>query len=133
MDQSRIMRSESDKMIAGVCGGLGAYLNIDPMVIRFAFIALTIAGGMGIAIYIVLAAITPSSADVTFEKSPDLDNLWDDEAHVQRQKNNTMLFAGGLIVIGVWLLFANLGIAKFVMPLVLIAAGAYLVQRERTK
>lgn len=38
MQQTRLMRSETDKMIAGVCGGLAEYLNIDPVLVRLAFV-----------------------------------------------------------------------------------------------
>ena len=40
-------------MIAGVCGGLGRYLGVDPVLLRVAFVVLTIAGGSGILIYAV--------------------------------------------------------------------------------
>ena len=43
MSTSRLFRSESDKVIAGVCGGLGAYLDIDPVLVRIGFVALVVA------------------------------------------------------------------------------------------
>ena len=51
MQQARLMRSETDKMIAGVCGGLADYLNIDPVLVRLAFVVLFLASGIGLAIY----------------------------------------------------------------------------------
>ena len=52
--QPKLYRSVDDRWIAGVCGGLGRHFNIDPILIRIAFI-LGIMGGMGLVIYIILA------------------------------------------------------------------------------
>ena len=48
----RLERSRHDRKIAGVCGGLGDYFDIDPVIFRIAFVVLTIAGGSGILLYI---------------------------------------------------------------------------------
>jgi phage shock protein PspC (stress-responsive transcriptional regulator)/predicted membrane protein len=52
-------RSRSDRMIAGVCGGVGRALNIDPVLIRVVMAVLTIAGGAGIPIYIAAWLLMP--------------------------------------------------------------------------
>jgi phage shock protein PspC (stress-responsive transcriptional regulator) len=52
--QPKLYRSVDDRWVAGVCGGLGKHFNIDPILIRIAFI-LGIMGGMGLVVYIVLA------------------------------------------------------------------------------
>lgn len=62
MDQ-KIYRSSSDYIIAGVCGGLGRYFDIDPTLVRLIFILLAIAGGSGLIIYIILAIIIPKEAE----------------------------------------------------------------------
>jgi phage shock protein PspC (stress-responsive transcriptional regulator) len=46
-----LTRSVSDRMIAGVAGGIARYLGVDPTIIRIAFAVLTIVGGAGIPIY----------------------------------------------------------------------------------
>lgn len=51
--------SRADRKIAGVCGGLGEWLDIDPVFLRVAFILLALAGGLGIAVYIVLWLFLP--------------------------------------------------------------------------
>ena len=51
--------SRSDRKIAGVCGGLGEWLDIDPVFLRVAFILLALVGGLGIAVYIVLWLFLP--------------------------------------------------------------------------
>ena len=46
--------------MAGVCGGVGEYFDIDPVIVRIAWIILTVAGGSGILLYILAWLIVPS-------------------------------------------------------------------------
>lgn len=55
----RLYRSIRNKKIAGVCGGLGDYFDIDPTIIRLAWLALILAGGGGIVAYIIAWIIVP--------------------------------------------------------------------------
>jgi phage shock protein C len=57
--QKRLFRSTQDRMFAGVCGGIAEYLEVDPTLVRLVFAALTLLGGPGIIIYIVLMLIVP--------------------------------------------------------------------------
>ena len=60
MATKKLYRSRSDKMIAGVCGGLGYYLGIDPTLIRLAFVLLVLFGvGSGFLAYIIMMLIVP--------------------------------------------------------------------------
>jgi phage shock protein PspC (stress-responsive transcriptional regulator) len=66
----RLFRSENDKMIAGVCGGLAAYLRIDPSVVRIIY-AILILGSFGTAIllyFILWIALPPKSMVTTVKK-----------------------------------------------------------------
>jgi len=56
----RLTRSTSDKMIGGVCGGLGRYLGIDPTFVRLFFVLLAFADGGGGIIYLILWLVLPS-------------------------------------------------------------------------
>jgi phage shock protein C len=58
MDGRKLTRSETDKRIAGVCGGLAEYFGIDPILIRIAFVVLAVMGP-GILLYIVLWIVMP--------------------------------------------------------------------------
>lgn len=49
--ERRLWRSRKDRVIAGVCGGLGEYLKVDPVLVRIAAIVLVFAGGAGIVLY----------------------------------------------------------------------------------
>jgi phage shock protein PspC (stress-responsive transcriptional regulator) len=55
----RLERSRSDRMLAGVAGGLAAYFELHPAVFRVSFVVLTLMGGAGIAIYLVAALVMP--------------------------------------------------------------------------
>lgn len=55
----RLYRSRKDRMIGGVCGGLGAYLDIDPTMIRLLFVLLAFAGGPGLLAYLVMLILVP--------------------------------------------------------------------------
>ncbi|MBD5444208.1 MAG: PspC domain-containing protein [Lachnospiraceae bacterium] len=58
-DYKRLKRSRSNRMICGVCGGLGEYLNVDPTVIRILWVFCAFALGSGILAYIIAAIIMP--------------------------------------------------------------------------
>lgn len=55
-----LYRVEQGKMIAGVCGGLGVYFNLDPTLIRLGWVIFCLLGGSGILAYIIAALIIPS-------------------------------------------------------------------------
>jgi phage shock protein C len=64
----RLTRSSRDKMIAGVCGGLGQYLGIDPTLIRVAVAVATVFSAVfpGIILYVILVFVIPSDDAVTY-------------------------------------------------------------------
>src|SRR6478672_5535778 len=68
---SRLYRSRSQKMIAGVCGGLGEYFDVDPVLIRLLFVVTAFISGIGILAYIVLWILVPLEGDT----SPRIDAL----------------------------------------------------------
>ena len=55
----RLERSGSDRMLAGVAGGLGAYFELHPAVFRVSFVVLTLMGGAGLLIYVAAALVMP--------------------------------------------------------------------------
>ena len=56
----RLTRSSSDRVLGGVCGGIGDYLGVDPNLIRVAWIAFSLFGGAGILTYLAALVIVPS-------------------------------------------------------------------------
>ena len=60
----KLHRSTTNKMIAGVCGGLGEYFNIDPTIVRVGFVVLALPGGFpGVIPYLILAVIIPKNPE----------------------------------------------------------------------
>jgi phage shock protein C len=55
----RLYRSRTDRRLFGVCGGIGSYFNIDPVIVRILWIFLTLAGGGGVIAYIIACLIVP--------------------------------------------------------------------------
>ncbi len=64
MDQKKLYKVEEGKKIAGVCGGLARYFNIDVTLIRLAWALFCLAGGSGLLIYFVAAIVMPNEEDV---------------------------------------------------------------------
>src|SRR4051794_30341056 len=58
-DVARLRRSSSDRKVAGVCGGLGRHLDIDPLILRVAFVVLAVFGGAGFLVYAALWLVVP--------------------------------------------------------------------------
>jgi phage shock protein C len=123
----RVLRRVKDgRVIAGVCGGLGRYLGIDPVLLRIAFVVLAIAGGGGLLLYIVSWILIPE------EKGGE---------HLGTMKpssfDTTRLIVGGTLIALGMIVLLNLSIpriGKYVWPLSLIAIGvAVLVQASASR
>ncbi|MCI5754553.1 MAG: PspC domain-containing protein [Clostridiales bacterium] len=59
MEKKRLYRIENGKMLAGVCGGIAEYFNVDPTLIRLLWVLLSLFVGCGIIAYILCAIIIP--------------------------------------------------------------------------
>ena len=57
--KKRLYKSDKDKKVCGVCGGIANYFDVDPTVIRLAWVIFTFAGGSGLIAYIIAAIIMP--------------------------------------------------------------------------
>ncbi|MBR4288868.1 MAG: PspC domain-containing protein [Clostridia bacterium] len=62
--EKRLYKSNTDKKIDGVCAGIAEYLNLDPTVIRLAWILFSLLGGSGILAYIIAAVVIPRNPNV---------------------------------------------------------------------
>lgn len=62
--QKRLYKSEDDVMIAGVCGGIAEYCNIDPTIIRILWVVISLSCGVGIVLYIIMAIVVPKKSKI---------------------------------------------------------------------
>jgi len=114
----RLHRRTDDKMIAGVASGLAEYLNIDPVIVRVAFVILAVVGGVGIVAYGALWWLVPPTQEVS--------NAGEDA--IRKLKRAPAWVAAALLVVGLLLLVDQLGPphADVIWGLALIALGALL-------
>lgn len=147
----QLYRSEKNRIVAGVAGGLGEYFNVDPTLVRLLFILMTVSGGSGVLLYLILWIIVPSesgthgmAASETVEANTkeveQRAKTFAHEAESWTSRSDTR-FWGGLILalIGCWFLLTNLGILSVYVigklwPVTLIVIGLALwAQSERKK
>src|SRR5919107_868519 len=61
--QRRLTRSNTDRVIGGVCGGLGRYFNVDPIFFRIGAVGLAFVGGAGLLLYLAALLLVPAEGD----------------------------------------------------------------------
>jgi phage shock protein C len=138
MPDTKLTRSETDRMIAGVCGGLAAYLGIDSVLVRLAFVILLFASGIGFPIYLVMWVIMPSEAGAGKVGS---EVIHDNIEEMSQTVSTSMSRIGRpnaigvvLIVLGVYFMlnqFGGLGwLSDIFWPLLIIGVGIYLLSRR---
>jgi phage shock protein C len=71
----RLLRSESDRMIAGVCSGIGRYFGVDPTLVRLVFVIFAFVGGSGIVAYLVMWLVVPRESKATAAAEAPKDGL----------------------------------------------------------
>ena len=143
----RLYRSSTDIMLGGVCAGLGAYLNIDTILVRIFFVLLALTNGLGVFIYLILWIIVPRedrlpAGGVTGSTPADLgDRVHQvgEELHDMVHQSNPKLpqYIGiGLILLGGFALLHALPFTwlhwvsdVFFWPGLLILAGLVLLLR----
>lgn len=190
----RLYRSRVDKMLGGVCGGLGEYFDVDPVLVRLGFVILTILGsGVGVLIYLVLWIVIPKEGslstrraelwrenvvdmaaearrlgddvreaiDPTRRTATPADNepadtsaepvgaaggaegrapRWEEAPAAPAERDQgvrrrQMLAGAVLVIVGLWLLAANLHLVTWVRgdllwPLALVVVGGWLLMRQ---
>ena len=158
--EKRLYRSQSDRMIWGVCGGLAKYFDMDPVIIRIIFVLLVFANGLGIPIYIIMAIVVPregskatesketikenveeikkSARELAREVSSTFANEDKSEASGNKIKHRRTLIGIALIVIGILILMGSLNLFWwfrwfYLWPAILVAIGLIIIFSSRRK
>ena len=143
MKNLKLYRSSSNRMIGGVCGGLGVYLNIDPIFIRLLFILLLFGSNFGFILYLLLWILIPEEGkefgfkdDSVGEKVKSMGN--DIQQAVSQPHPQAALIMGiGLIAVGGFLILERLNFSwmqwinlDLIWPILLIVGGIVLLFRK---
>ncbi len=136
MSETRLTRSNNDKIIAGVAGGVASYLAIDPTLVRIGFLILLFASGIGFPIYFILWVVMPqddgSEDDFVQKKLGDLSDTVSSNVNKLGRPGTIGVI---LILLGAYFLLNQLGVLSWVggavfWPLVIIGFGVYLLLRN---
>jgi phage shock protein PspC (stress-responsive transcriptional regulator) len=135
-------------MIAGVAGGLAEYFNIDPVIIRIIFVFVVLSGGAGILVYIILWIVLPYDYEIgisrnnqefanNFSKTPESninDEFIRNDSPIKKEedKSKTLKNIAGAVLVGLGLFIlsdnlTDIGITKYLAPLLLIAGGVAIL------
>jgi phage shock protein C len=136
METKRLYRSRTDKIIAGVCGGMAEYFDVDPVIMRVLFVLLAFFGGSGFILYLASIFIIPKKPlEVEGETTP----------LTQQQKSTggaRTMFGIVMIIFGALILLGNLGVlsffhfwhlSAFVFPILLILIGMAIIYYKQAE
>ncbi len=128
--KNRLYRSRTNKIIAGICGGLSEYFNVDVTIIRLLWILITFLGGSGILVYIIAYFLIPERP---VESGIATEQVRSDFAPAR-------IFGVIFVAVGIIILLDNLGIlsfhrwwhltSDFIFPSLLIVIGIYFLTKK---
>ncbi|MDD3281785.1 MAG: PspC domain-containing protein [Bacteroidales bacterium] len=130
-----------DRKIAGVCGGIAEYLNIDPVIVRAVFLCLLFFGGSGFIVYLILVVVMPEQdpnftgyVEVNEDEEKKTENTETENImnEIPKKALNTgsLIFGLLLILAGVFFFLRNFFPFfrfEYCFPLVLIVVGILLI------
>jgi len=100
--QKHLYRSRQDRMISGVCGGFARYFNVEPLIVRLAWVLVTLFWGVGLILYIAGIVIMPENPEEYTESGQ------------PETQNNKALFWGALFIMtGIAILLKQMGIFSY--------------------
>lgn len=138
----RLTRSSHDKMLGGVAAGIANYFDIDPALIRIAFILITLLGGSGVLAYIILWIVLPPEEGAVIEPDQQMKQNVEEIkstaskiATKSQLDNSKPLWGFFLLGLGVIFLLQNFGFATWfnwsrLWPLILIVVGFVILSKK---
>jgi phage shock protein C len=141
--EKKLYRSQQNKVLAGVCGGIGEYFDIDPVIVRLLVVVFCLMGGTGIIAYIIAAIIIPgrpAGASYTYAEGEPFPRS---ESTGETHNNKVLLKTLGIILICVGALVILKYVLRFILPAIafsipmdvifagiLIVAGVYFIAKK---
>ncbi len=131
----RLYRSRTERWIAGVCGGLSTYLDVDVSVLRLAFALLTFWHGFGLLLYLLIVVIVPEEPLREVASAPGLPvpEPPDEEHHRRARTVGTILVFGGAYLLLKQARVFELVQQSWVVGAVLLAGGLVLLMRNSNR
>jgi phage shock protein C len=139
----KLRRKPDDSVIAGVCGGLGVYFDLDPVLFRMLFLFLTFTGGSGILIYFTLWLLIPRegtgeqpSQQTISENGREMkkkaEEIFESVKTGEGNNDERLLIGLFLLLLGIYFILNNLGLLWWVdvsqlWPIGLIGLGIILL------
>ncbi len=135
MSAEKLTRSATDRIVAGVCGGVAAYIGVDLVIVRLLFLVLAFASGIGLFLYTILWVVMPLE---NVEDSIYLEDEAHSERNVEEQATQMRTFGVLLLLFGAFFLLQQIGLFTWISaglfwPVVLIAGGVYLLVARNKK
>ena len=138
----RLYRSQVDRMLTGVAGGMAEYLRVDPVIVRMLWVvAVFLSSGVGLLVYLALAIVMPTAPQLGDAEAPDDAQGQPAEGsqpstparYVAATNGVALVVGSALIIIGAAALMSQFGWfdAWRLWPLILIALGGLLIFNQR--
>ena len=133
--QKRLMRSRRDRMVAGVCGGVGEYLQTDPSVVRLGWVLFALLGGAGFLLYVLAWIIIPERSSQQSPPAGSEDEIQSAETggrSIRDEGEGVKLLGLIMVIVGGVLLIDRLVIVSLRRwwPLFLVIFGIFLLFRD---
>jgi len=150
---TKLYKSTTDKVIDGVCGGIAEYFDIDSVIVRALFVLITLVGGSGILLYIVLAIIMPEQGtkskntnEVVAENAKNIEKKVTETVEKVEEKigkkHSVSTFGVVLIFLGIYFLLQTSHFPMFsiirnllenLWPVALIIIGFVVIAKKGSK
>lgn len=137
-----LLRSKTNRLVGGVCAGIGDYFDIDPTLIRIIFVLITLFGGSGLLLYLVLWLIIPSDKKSKVSVKENAEEIKEEAKDIiekgkyyAKKDEGRYVFGLMLALIGVLFLLENFNIFRIeqifkLWPLVLIIIAFGIVFKK---
>jgi len=143
---SELTRAEKNKVLGGVCAGLANFFNVDPTLIRIIFVLITLFGGSGVLLYLILWLLIPSSghtseiSKASIKRGADemkdrVEEFAEEAKNFSKTNNSKYLLGITLLILGIIFLFDNFGFFHFfnlwkLWPIILIILAILILSKN---